>query len=107
MGAFSLGIVFDGANIWVANAGSNSVAKLRASDGTNLGVFSVGSFPVPLAFDGTNVWVANRDSATVTKLRASDGVTLGTFPVGISPQGLVSHAKLPDQSPPCPNNRAK
>ena len=40
------GIAFDGANIWVANGNSNSVSKLRASDGTTLGTFSVGGGPL-------------------------------------------------------------
>jgi len=36
------GVAFDGANIWVTNYGSNSVTKLRASDGSTLGTFTVG-----------------------------------------------------------------
>ena len=39
------GVAFDGANIWVANFGSDNVTKLRASDGTNLGTFPVGKWP--------------------------------------------------------------
>ena len=84
-----MAVAFDGANIWVANmASSNTVTKLRASDGANLGTFNVG---LPnlfgVAFDGTNIWVGNSDggSGTVTKLRASDGPTLGTFQVGPAP----------------------
>ena len=50
------GLTFDGANIWVANTGSNNVTKLRASDGANLGTFGVGSGPRNLAFDGANIW---------------------------------------------------
>jgi len=30
VGKFPIGITFDGTNIWVANAGSNTVTKLRA-----------------------------------------------------------------------------
>ena len=47
------------------------MTKLRASDGANLGNFSVGSDLLGVAFDGANIWVANRASKTVTKLRAS------------------------------------
>src|ERR1039457_2020996 len=36
------GIAFDGASIWTANSGDNTVTKLRASDGTVLGTFSSG-----------------------------------------------------------------
>jgi hypothetical protein len=83
------GVAFDGANIWVANSGSNSVTKLRASDGANLGTFSVGGGPLGIAFDGANIWVTNRGSNSVTKLRASDGASLGTFGVEFSPFGVA------------------
>ena len=63
------GVAFDGANIWVTNAGANFVTKLRASDGANLGNFGAGSASLGLAFDGANIWVANQGSNTVTKLR--------------------------------------
>jgi outer membrane protein assembly factor BamB len=76
------GLAFDGANVWVANGGSNNVTKLRASDGKNLGTFTVGTAPNAVAFDGANVWITNVTDGTVTKLRASDGKTLGTFSDG-------------------------
>src|SRR5437762_3655218 len=83
-------LVFDGANIWVTNAGEDTVTKLRASDGANLGTFPVGGlFPEFITFDGANIWVSNNISNNVTKLRASDGVVLGTFPVGDSPEGIA------------------
>ena len=50
-------LAFDGANIWVADNASNTVTKLRASDGTCNGV----------AFDGANIWVTNYNSSTVSK----------------------------------------
>jgi hypothetical protein len=81
------GIAFDGANIWVANGGGNTVTKLRSSDGVSLGTFTVGANPFGIAFDGANLWVAN--STGVTKLRASDGSNLGTFSVGASPLGVA------------------
>jgi YVTN family beta-propeller protein len=68
VGTRPLGVAFDGANIWVTNTGSNTVTKLRASDGTVLGTFGVGTNPSGLAFDGANIWVANHDSNTVSKL---------------------------------------
>jgi sugar lactone lactonase YvrE len=81
------GIAFDGANVWVANGGSDTVTKLRSSDGVNLGTFAVGATPFGIAFDGANLWVAN--GSGVTKLRASDGSNLGTFGVGASPLGVA------------------
>jgi DNA-binding beta-propeller fold protein YncE len=62
-----LGVAFDGASIWVANANDNKVTKLRASDGANLGAFPVGSLPNAVAFDGANIWVANYNSSSVSK----------------------------------------
>ena len=53
------GLVFDGANIWVAHFLGDTVSKLRASDGMTLGTFAVGDGPIGVAFDGANIWVAN------------------------------------------------
>src|SRR5215469_3155566 len=82
-------MVFDGANIWVTNAGLNSVSKIRASDGQLLGTFAVGKDAEGVTFDGANIWVANTLDATVTKLRASDGAVLGTFPTGQQPEEIA------------------
>src|SRR6202521_2989446 len=76
------GLCFDGANIWSANYGDDTITKIQANDGTILGTFKVGSHPFGILFDGANVWVSNSGFNTVTKLRASDGTTLGTFTVG-------------------------
>src|SRR5581483_3245559 len=89
VGNFPAGVVFDGANIWVANLAGNTVTKLRANDGTNLGSFAAGTGPYALAYDGANVWAADGGSNTVTKIRASNGVTVGTFTVGSSPSAIV------------------
>ena len=72
-------------SIWVVNNGSNTVTKLRSSDGSLLGTFNVGHAPTGAAFDGNNVWVTNSGDNTVTKLRGSDGTLLGTFTVGANP----------------------
>lgn len=68
VGTAPYGLAFDGANIWVANSGSATVTKLRASDGANLGTIAVGNTPEGVAFDGANIWVANQQSNTVSKL---------------------------------------
>jgi hypothetical protein len=72
-------LAFDGANIWVGSTSSNTVTKLRASDGTCNGVpnppgfdvsacsVAVGTNPFGVAFDGANIWVTNISSATVSK----------------------------------------
>jgi hypothetical protein len=79
----------DGSNIWVANAGDDNVTKLRASDATVLGTFSVGYNPLEIAFDGANVWITNASDVSVTRLRESDGAPRGTFTVGEAPNGIV------------------
>jgi hypothetical protein len=85
-------LVFDAANIWVANSGGgggHTVTKLRASDGARLGAFRVGTNPFGVAFDGADIWAPNYSDNSVTKLRASDGATLGTFAVGRGPFGVA------------------
>jgi DNA-binding beta-propeller fold protein YncE len=73
-------------HIWVANSGDDSVTKLRASDGTLVGMYTVGAYPQDICFDGEYVWVANLgDSAS--RLRASDGSLIGNYNVGAAPIG--------------------
>jgi outer membrane protein assembly factor BamB len=83
------GVVFDGANIWVANHNSNNITKLQANDGTVLGTFDAGNGPQVAAFDGSSIWVADYLGNNVTKLRASDGAQVGAFDVGSGPQGVA------------------
>jgi hypothetical protein len=56
VGTSPRGIAFDGTNMWVTN--SSSITKLRASDGANLGTFSL-TGPQGIAFDGMNMWVTS------------------------------------------------
>ncbi len=87
VGSTPLALEFDGTNIWVTIGGSNSVAKIRASDGTVLNTINVGESVHKLAFDGTNIWVTHLTfTGRVTKIRASDGVILGTFTLGYAGQ---------------------
>ena len=73
-------LAFDGTHIWVTNA--NTVSKLRASDGSVVGIYPGGSGPVSIAFDGAFIWVGNPGigNGIVTRLRASDGMLMGTVP---------------------------
>ena len=89
VGTFPVGVAFDGADIWVANAASTNVTKLQASTGAVLGTYSVGFSPGEIAFDGANIWVVNTASNNVTKLAASTGAVLGTFNVGSFPVGIA------------------
>src|ERR1700689_4328608 len=79
------GVAFDGAFIWVANFRSDTVSKVRPSDGASLGTFNVGRGPIGVVSDGTNIWVTNNIGGSVTELRASDGKILATFEVGPGP----------------------
>src|SRR5262249_917409 len=83
-GDYPQNLAFDGANIWVVNYFSETVTKLRASDGALLGTFPSGAESWDITFDGANVWISNNGS--VSKRRASDGALLGTFSVGHFPQ---------------------
>ena len=80
-------MVFDGANIWVADF-VQTLTKVRASDGAVLlslalpnpnGLLS----PEGIVFDGVNIWASMGNSMDmggdyVAKVRASDGALLGT-----------------------------
>ena len=109
MGPYSSGgrtpaaLTFDRANIWVAhrdippppyndmNTYFHTISKIRASDGTFLGLSPSGGYrTVALTYDGANIWVANGESDSVSKIRARDGVLLATYPsCGAWPNGLA------------------
>jgi hypothetical protein len=78
-----------GTHVWVTNYDDNTVSKLKAFDGSNLGTFSVGTHPFGIATDGVDIWVTNSGSNTVTELLVSDGSTVGTFSVGTGPEGVA------------------
>jgi streptogramin lyase len=62
-----------GGNIWIANAGSNSVTKLDAT-GAALFNTAAGGFnsPSAIAIDGSgNAWIANAGNGSVTKLNSA------------------------------------
>ena len=74
MGLSPLNMAFDGVNVWIANSGDNTVTKLRASDGKNLGTFTATAGTYGIAFDDTNMWVAG--DPYLAELRPSDGKLL-------------------------------
>ena len=80
------GLVFDGANIWIADHEGNTVTQLRASDGTVLGVLAVGTAPLYLTFDGANIWVTNEGSDTVSKISVPSTTVVST--INVSPSSL-------------------
>jgi hypothetical protein len=86
-------LLFDGSSVWVANQQSDSLMKLRASDGLNLGTFETGIRPVALTYDGTHVGVANKMSNNVMKFLAKDGSLVATIAVGQQPEALAFDGK--------------
>ncbi len=73
-----IGILYDGANIWVTEWFASSLLKLD-SNGAILQRVAVGRQPQYPIFDGTNIWVPNYLDNTVTVVRASTGAILATL----------------------------
>jgi hypothetical protein len=80
LGNSPLGIAFDGARIWTANAsGSVSIVGIFVTT-VPVGFTSL----VGILYDGTNMWVTNITGGTLLKLDSGGSVlqtvTVGTFP---------------------------
>jgi hypothetical protein len=87
LGANPLGLAFDGARIWTANAGPGSVSIVTPGATIPWSVTTVTagfSSPHGAVFDGTNVWVTDYVANKVLKL-ASSGAILQTVTVGPGP----------------------
>ena len=64
-----MGMATDGAYIYVTNNNSDTVTKLRESNGVRLSAtYKVGDGPFGIAFDGAYIWVANFGDGNVMKL---------------------------------------
>jgi sugar lactone lactonase YvrE len=72
------GILYDGANIWVADVVAGTLLKLN-SNGAILQTVVLGNGPQNPIFDGTNIWAPNAVSSSVTVVRASTGTVLATL----------------------------
>jgi hypothetical protein len=73
-----LGILYDGAHIWVTDNGAETLLKLDAS-GNILQTVTLGQNPQFPAFDGTNIWVPNQGSNSITVVQASSGNVVATI----------------------------
>jgi hypothetical protein len=71
-----VGILFDGANLWVTDVGLNTIKKL-ASNGSVIQSVNVGG-PGVAGVDGSNIWVPNF-GVTSHGCPARDGVVLATL----------------------------
>jgi len=49
------GLAFDGDSLWIADAYSNTITQLRASNGSVIGTYPTGSWPCGVAFDGAHI----------------------------------------------------
>ena len=89
------GIVFDGANMWVANYEPATVTKIRALDGTILQTIPVGtkdvSYPRLLAYDNiaNRVWVTVCGDDKVKKINPDTGEIEGNYDVPGYPYAIV------------------
>jgi DNA-binding beta-propeller fold protein YncE len=97
---FPTSVIYDGTNIWVANGsgvnigasgspGISNVEKIRPSDFTVLGTYTVGHLARDMVYDGTSIWVCNSNDDTVSRLRAANVALLGTYPTGTAPRGIA------------------
>jgi hypothetical protein len=66
-----IGVLYDGANIWVTDVSTNTLHKLN-SDGSIAQTINVGMAPRFPVFDGINIWVPNFNSNSVTVVRVKD-----------------------------------
>jgi hypothetical protein len=73
-----VGILYDGANIWVTDVGDNTLKKLDSNGNVLNPPVPVVSPQLPV-FDGSNIWVPNNTSNSVTVVRARDGMVLATL----------------------------
>jgi hypothetical protein len=71
-----IGILFDGTNIWVNDAGDRALKKLDSNGNILQSVSLSGGadgFPV---YDGYNIWIPDYSSSSVAVVRARDGLML-------------------------------
>jgi hypothetical protein len=90
VGAIPANINFDGANLWISNAGDGTITKLRPSDGAVLGTFQVGPAPGKSIRMGDSVWIADSQANTLWRIDANTGALIQTYPVRRPPVGMVS-----------------
>jgi hypothetical protein len=86
LGAFPLGIAFDGTNLWSANnSGSVSIITLQASTPYPVNTVSTGfTHPYGILYDGAHIWVTDFAAGQLFKLDPT-GAILQTVAVGGGP----------------------
>jgi len=76
--ASPIGILFDGANLWVSDVTVGMLLKLDSS-GAIVQNVTVGAAPQLPVCDGSDIWVPNRFSPSVSVVRAWDGMVRATL----------------------------
>ncbi len=64
-------LAYDGTHIWATNSSNDSVAVIRASDGSWVNSIKTGHRPNGIVFDGASMWVANHFSDDVNRFDRS------------------------------------
>src|SRR4029079_7635228 len=65
--SFPSGILFDGSNLWLSDAGENKLQRLHAASGAIIETIPLGDI-LPISkpvFDGSNIWVPVLDGVSV------------------------------------------
>jgi len=90
-GATPRNLAFDGAYIWVANSGANTISKIRAVDGVKIFDKDIGAAPLDIIFDGNYIWVSYNGVADgkISKINPADGNILASYNVGFSPNNII------------------
>ena len=85
------GLVFDGSSMWIVNKTAATITKRQASDGNNLGAFTLQGTPDSAAFDGAHIWVTDSSNGgkRLFKIRARDGLLQATVTVGNEATGVA------------------
>lgn len=80
-------VLWDGANLWVADLSADLLRRVDPFTGVNLGSTPVGDAPTNLLFDGANLWVSNLLDDSITVVRGA-GNLRGTILATITGNGL-------------------
>lgn len=76
-----IGVVFDGELLWVANAGSKNLLRIRPQDGAQTASYNLPGTPAGIVHDGLNLWVLVKAPVRLVKIHAADGHVIGTWPL--------------------------
>jgi YVTN family beta-propeller protein len=82
-----MGILYDGANLWVTDRGDGSLKRVDTANGNVLETIPLGDSPQFLAFDGLNLWVPSYDDNSLSVVRAV-GALRGTVLAQLTGNGL-------------------